>query len=137
MRTPSFGLHESLFTSDQAQDWAQAGPRGYTRRQMEALLPQLTNLGFQRLRWTNVPTRVIYPVGSTPWDSLPSTFPPKEGLNHQARLALDIREGGSSGRWMITPGFLKWNDRWYFSPDGDNCQQTVSDTTLWRLRLKA
>lgn len=137
MGTPCLNLNESLFESDRAEDWVHAEPRVYTRRQMEALISQLTALGFQRLRWQGAPARVINLVGRNPWDPLPSAPPPKEGLDYQGCLALDVRDGGSTGRWTVAPGFLKWNDRWYFSPNGENYEHTVSSTTLWKLRVRA
>ncbi len=137
MGTPSLVLNESLFDSDRVQDWADAKPRVYSRTQMEALLEQLRRLQFEALNFGSPPTADVHPVGSTPWNGFCAAVPTKHPDSRQDILALGVWTCPNQERWRVCPGFLRWNNRWYFSITGDDFKRELSSTTLWRMRRKA
>lgn len=133
----SINLGDNLFDSNDVRAWVEAEPRIYTRREMEFYLAQLQALSFQRLRWSSAPYGSVHLEGDNPWSKLPSACPPKQGpqnpqVTRHTLLALDVRSADSLGRWQVSPGFLRWIERWYFSRDGEHFAPTVSSTTLWR-----
>jgi hypothetical protein len=137
MNTSSLELHESLFASDKAQDWADAKPRVYSRAQMKALLAQLEGLGFRRLGEGAEIASVKINSGVTPWDALlPST--PEDLLAHrQGILALGVLAGPSLEEKIVLPGFLRNVEGWYLSGDGLRFDRDFPSTVAWRMGGKA
>ena len=104
-----------------------AGTHEELTRHIEAIRAN----GFQRLRWDNPPNHMCYlPFPESPFQSIGKAGPSRNRMSDDI-LALTLARA-EDAKLKVGVGFLRYNDRWYFSTTGRNFEYQISSATVWR-----
>ena len=112
--------------------WAQHPGFSVTTEELTRQIEAIRAQGFQRLRWDNPSSNGSYlQFPESPLQAISRACPPRQGRTSTELLALTLARGVGA-ELKVGVGFLRYNDRWYFSTTGNNFEQQISSATVWK-----
>lgn len=119
-----------LICSTDRRVWAEHPGFVGTVEEIASVVEAIRVQGFQRLSWPCASSEVCLPFPNSPFQTLHAAPPPRNRMATEL-LALTL-SSGEGPQIHVGAGFLRYNDRWYFSTTGDNFLHQLTTATVWK-----